>query len=258
MTVALSKSDFIIPDWPAPANVRALFTTRAGGISAGNYASLNLGAHVGDSVESVAENRKRFIELLPASPAWLNQVHGAQVVRAEDVLAIGVGRPADASVAATVSAPCVVLVADCLPVLFADTNGRCVAAAHAGWRGLNAGVLEATVAAMALRPIDIMAWLGPAIGPQVFEVGAEVREAFLANANDDYKITEKAFTPRGTAYPGKFLADIYALARIRLMRAGVSQVYGGGFCTVTDNKRFFSYRRDGQSGRMAGVIWLSS
>jgi polyphenol oxidase len=256
--VALSKSDFIIPDWPAPANVRALFTTRAGGISAGNYASLNLGAHVGDSAESVAENRKRFTELLPAPPAWLNQIHGTQAVRAEDVLASGVGPPADAGVATNASAPCVVLVADCLPVLFADTNGQCVAAAHAGWRGLNAGVLEATLAAMALKPADIMVWLGPAIGPQAFEVGAEVREAFLANANDDYKITGKAFTPRGAEHPEKFLADIYALARIRLTRAGVSQIYGGGFCTVTDSKRFFSYRRDGQSGRMAGVIWLSS
>jgi polyphenol oxidase len=255
---ALSPSDLILPDWPAPANVRALFTTRAGGISTGNYASLNLGAHVGDTVESVTENRRRFAELLPTSPAWLNQIHGAQVVRAEDVLANGPGPPADASVATTAHTPCVVLVADCLPVLFADTKGRYVAAAHAGWRGLNAGVLEATIAAMALNPGDIMAWLGPAIGPRAFEVGAEVRDAFLAHAGGDYAATANAFAPRGAGYPGKFLADIYTLARIRLVRAGVSQVYGGGFCTVTDSKRFFSYRRDGRSGRMAGAIWLSS
>jgi polyphenol oxidase len=254
----LSPSDFIVPDWPAPANLHALFTTRAGGVSTGNYASLNLGAHVGDTAESVAENRRRFAELLPASPAWLNQIHGAQVVRAEDVLASGLGPPADASVAITAGAPCVMLVADCLPVLFAGTKGQCVAAAHAGWRGLNAGVLEATIAAMALNPGDIMAWLGPAIGPRAFEVGGEVRDAFLASANYDYAATENAFAPRGAGNPGKFLADIYTLARIRLKRAGVSQIYGGGFCTVTDSERFFSYRRDGQSGRMAGVVWLSS
>jgi polyphenol oxidase len=253
---SLSDADLLFPDWPAPARVGAMFTTRNGGVSEGRYASLNLGAHVGDASALVAENRRRFTQLLPGMPAWLNQVHGAQVARAEDVIANGAGPAADASVATSVHAPCVVLVADCLPVLFADTQGTCVAAAHAGWRGLNDGVLEATVASMTANPGDIVAWLGPAIGPRAFEVGAEVRDAFLVNARDDEDATVQAFLPREAAYPDKYFADIYALARIRLARAGVTQIYGGGFCTVTDSRRFFSYRRDGKTGRMAAGIWL--
>jgi polyphenol oxidase len=251
-----SALDLIVPNWPCPPNIRAFFTTRQGGVSEGAYASLNLGAHVGDTPAAVAENRLRLATLLHSTPTWLNQVHGTQVVAAEDVLLAQGMPPADASVARTPGTPALVLVADCLPVLFTDLRGTCVAAAHAGWRGLCAGVLEATVAAMPVPPHELMSWFGPAIGPTAFEVGAEVREAFLTAAGEGHELTDAAFKPRGAAHPGKYLADIYALARIRLRNVGVTQIYSGDFCTVSDHVRFFSYRRDGQCGRMAAAIWM--
>jgi YfiH family protein len=235
----------IRPDWPAPANVRALMTTRVGGVSGGPWASLNLGDHVGDDPAHVAANRVLLRGALPGEPGWLRQVHGARVVETggDDI-------EADARFSRTPGQVCAVLTADCLPVLFCDHTGRVVAAAHAGWRGLAGGVLEATVAAMAVPPDDILAWLGAAIGPYAFEVGDDVRAAFLAQHSE----TAAAFAPQGA--PGKWLADLYALARIRLARAGVTAVYGGGRCTFSEADAFFSYRRDGVTGRMAALVWL--
>lgn len=235
------------PDWPAPAHVIAAVSTRRGGVSYGAYASLNLGSHVGDEPEAVAENRRRFAAAagLAAAPAWLNQVHGCGVVAAGG----SEQASADACWSRTPGTACAVLTADCLPVLFVDRAGSCVAAAHAGWRGLAAGVLEATIAALPAAPQQLMAWLGPAIGPAAFQVGSEVRAAFTAVAAED----AVAFVPDGE----RWLADIYQLARARLARAGVPAVYGGGLCTVSDAERFFSHRRDGLSGRFASVISLA-
>lgn len=234
----------IRPDWPAPANVRALMSTRAGGVSATPWASLNLGDHVGDDPAHVAANRAHLREALPAEPAWLKQVHSARVVEA------GGGEiEADACFTRVPGQVCAVLTADCLPVLFCDRAGSVVAAAHAGWRGLAGGVLEAAVDAMAVPPDEILAWMGAAIGPHAFEVGEDVREAFLAQHAD----AARAFVPQ--CAPGKWLVDIYALARIRLTHAGVLTVSGGGRCTFSESDTFFSYRRDGVTGRMAAVIW---
>jgi polyphenol oxidase len=243
--------DWIVPDWPAPANVRAVMTTRAGGISAPPYDSFNAAAHVGDDAAAVAENRRRLRQWLPAEPLWLNQVHGCDVVSE-----CGAETPAaDAAVAFQANAVRAVLTADCLPVLFCDRSGGVVAAAHAGWRGLAGGVLEATVAAMRVSPDSIMAWLGAAIGPEAFEVGDEVRENFVSQ----HPLSAIAFRPAlpGTldGAPRKWLADLYVLARIRLAGCGVTQVHGGGFCTWRDEKRFYSYRRAAQTGRMASLIW---
>lgn len=239
---------WIVPDWPAPASVKALSTTRAGGVSAAPYLSLNLGTHVGDLPERVAENRAHVRRLLPAEPCWLNQVHGSGVV---DVALITGVPDADAAVSRKPGAVCVVMTADCLPVLLCDRGGRVVAAAHAGWRGLHGGVIEATVSAMGVAPSDLLVWLGPAIGPDAFEVGDEVREAFISQ----YAKSADAFRP--VAQSGKWLADIYLLARQRLLRLGVTGVYGGGACTVRDVERFFSYRRDGVTGRMGSFVWLA-
>jgi YfiH family protein len=236
---------WLIPDWPAPANVRAACTTRRGGSSQGAFAALNLAAHVGDDPEAVARNRAelRAVLELPSEPVWLEQVHGTEVIDA--------GRPAprraDASFTGVPGVVCAVLTADCLPVLLCDSAGSCVAAVHAGWRGLAAGVLENAVAALDVP--DLMAWLGPAIGPQAFEVGAEVRQAFVA----PHPESAPAFT---AGEEGKWRADLYQLARFALRRAGVNDVYGGGWCTHGDPERFYSYRRDGVTGRMASVIWL--
>lgn len=245
----MSAACWIHPDWPAPATVRALSTTRLGGCSPMPYDSLNLGGHVGDEPTLVAANRAVLRAELPAEPLWLNQVHGIDVV---DVAAEHAGVPdADAAVSRTPGKVCVVMTADCLPVLLCDRAGTVVGAAHAGWRGLLNGVIEATVAKMAVAPSEVLAWLGPAIGPQAFEVGDEVRAAFLALD----PAAEAAFRP--AAQPGKWLADIYLLARQRLARLGVHAVHGGDACTVTDKGRFFSYRRDGTTGRMASLIWLA-
>lgn len=234
------------PDWPAPERVRAAVTTRRGGVSAPPFASLNLGDHVGDTADAVVENRRRLLNSLGLDrpPAWLNQVHGRRVVPAEEA-------PAQADGAWTASAglACVVLTADCLPVLFCDDAGSVVAAAHAGWRGLADGVLEAVVDALPVAPERLLAWLGPAIGPSAFEVGEEVRERFLGVDPG----AEAAFLPSAG---GRWLADLYALARQRLAGAGVERISGGGFCTYRDRAQFYSYRRDGRTGRMAALVWL--
>lgn len=236
----------ILPDWPASVRVKGLMTTRAGGVSQAPWAGLNLGDHVGDDPEHVAANRARLRQQLPNEPAWLRQVHSARVVET--------GREpnpeADAAFTRQPVQVCAVLTADCLPVLFCDRAGSVVAAAHAGWRGLAGGVLEATVAAMQVPPGEVLAWMGAAIGPQAFEVGDEVREAFVAQHDE----TSEAFVPQPA--PGKWLADIYRLARIHLNRAGVQAIYGGGRCTFNESDAFYSYRRDGVTGRMASLIWL--
>lgn len=239
--------EWVIPHWPAPARVRAYTTTRAGGVSAGAYAALNLAAHVGDDPAAVEENRRRLRTHLPDEPLWLTQVHGHAVVRAEDAAE---GAEADAAFTRRAGRVCAVLTADCLPVLLCNDVGTVVCAVHAGWRGLAGGVIEAAVRAMNEPPPRLLAWLGPAIGPQAFEVGAEVREVFLASHAE----ASQAFRPSVNA--GKFLADIYQLARIRLAARGVGAVYGGGFCTVSD-ARFYSYRRAARTGRFASLIWLA-
>ncbi|HSJ81051.1 MAG TPA: peptidoglycan editing factor PgeF [Thiobacillus sp.] len=237
----------ILPDWPAPARVKCLMTTRAGGVSQAPWDSLNLGDHVGDDPAHVAANRARLRRQLPAEPGWLRQVHSARVVE----LGREPNREADAALTRQPAQVCAILTADCLPVLLCDRAGSVVAAAHAGWRGLANGVLEATVAAMNVPPGEVLAWMGAAIGPQAFEVGDEVREAFIAQ----HAAASGAFVSQPA--PGKWLADIYRLARIRLSHAGVKAVYGGGRCTFTEANRFYSYRRDGVTGRMASLIWLA-
>lgn len=237
-------SDLLVPDWPAPANVHARVTTRAGGASTGPWRGLNLATHVGDDPAHVALNRAWLRSQLPAEPVWLEQVHGTDCVVAEHAAPACV---ADASVSFEAFCICTVMTADCLPVLFCSHDGKVVAAAHAGWRGLLAGVLENTMQAMHNPPTALMAWLGPAIGPQKFEVGAEVRALFVAQ--------DEAAADAFVAHGDKWLADIYALARLRLRKAGVEAIYGGGLCTVSDAERFYSYRRDGATGRMASLIW---
>ncbi|MCG9082710.1 peptidoglycan editing factor PgeF [Laribacter hongkongensis] len=235
--------------WPAPARVRTLITTRDGGVSLAPYASLNLGQHVGDDPAAVAENRARLRACLPAEPFWLNQVHGIGVQEA-CADAPDVPPDADAGFTRQPGVVCAVMTADCLPVLLADRSGSVVAAAHAGWRGLCNGIIEATIARMAVPASDILAWLGPAIGPDAFEVGPEVRTAFMAH--DPTAASAFAAIP-----DGKYLADIYLLACQRLNACGVTEVHGGDACTVTERERYFSYRRDGRTGRMASLIWLA-
>jgi len=240
--------EFIVPDWPAPPNVGALSTTRQGGCGSGPYDSFNLATHVGDSADVVAANRHSLRAHVPGAPLWLCQVHGTRCV---DLATADAGVAADAGLARAAGYACAVLTADCLPVLLCDDQGSVVAAAHAGWRGLEAGVIETTVAAMGVPAARIMAWLGPAIGPAAFEVGDEVRTAFL-RADDG---AAQAFVAHGA---DKWLCDLYALARLRLARLGVERVSGGGFCTHGERERFFSYRRDGDTGRMASLVWLNS
>ena len=240
----------LIPDWGgerAPPGVRALVTTRTSlqGRSVAPYACCNLAGHVGDDPAAVAANRAQLRALLPAEPLWLNQVHGVVVASAETDAP---GVDADASVARSPGRVCAVLTADCLPLLLAARDGAVVAAAHAGWRGLADGVIEASVAAMGRPGGELCAWLGPAIGPAAFEVGDEVRAAFCRH---DARAAA-AFVAHGA---GKWLCDLYALARQRLAALGVTQVSGGGLCTCGDAQRFYSYRRDGTTGRMASLIW---
>lgn len=237
---------WLTPDWPAPAWVKACVTTRAGGVSQAPFDSFNLGAHVGDEVAAVAQNRHSLIARLNCQPAWLQQVHGTVVADADPSAVV----EADASWTATAGIACTVMTADCLPALFCDRAGTRVAAAHAGWRGLVNGVLEATLDALAVPAEEVLVWLGPAIGPQAFEVGGEVREAFMAVQPE----ADQAFVPSINA--GKYMADIYQLARLRLAARGVTAVYGGGFCTVSD-PRFFSYRRSARTGRFASLVWLA-
>ena len=241
------------PDWPAPDRVRAVSTTRVGGVSVPPWNSLNLGSHVEDNPEHVQENRRRLAESLKLGSArigWLNQVHGTAVVELTPNN-VGQSAEADASYTRHPGIACAILTADCLPVILADREGTVVGAAHCGWRSLCGGVIENLVSEMAVAPETLQAWLGPAIGPDSFEVGPEVREAFLEH---DPKAAQ-SFKAEG-ARPGHFMADIYALATLRLNHLGVSSVTGGGLCTVQDSDRFFSYRRDGQTGRMATLVWL--
>lgn len=245
----MTEPQFILPDWPAPANVRAAVTTRTGGVSHAPYDSFNLATHVGDDPVTVHENRTRLRATLalPAEPVWLKQVHGVVVV---DAAQGGAEPEADGAFAAQPGAVCAALTADCLPVLLCNRAGTKVAALHAGWRGLAGGVIEAGAKAMGIPGNELLAWLGPAIGPMAFEVGPEVRATFVQH---DAQATQ-AFR---AAREGKYLADIYLLARLRLQGLGVAAVHGGGFCTVTERARFFSYRRDGDTGRMAALIWLA-
>ena len=245
----IGPEDIIVPDWPAPRGVKAFFTTRRGGVSEGKFANLNLGAQVGDDCVAVAENRRRLDALLPVKPIWLNQVHGIAVHTFSGDAADS-APVADAAMTSQRNRPCAVLVADCLPLLFCDTGSTCVAATHAGWRGLSAGVIESTVEAMPVAPRKLIAWLGPAIGARVFEVGGDVVEAFAKHE----PASRRAFEPIA-GKDGKYLADIFALARQRLAAAGVEQIFGGGDCTFSAPERFFSHRRDGRSGRMAAIVW---
>lgn len=257
MSQRMSRLPLLSADWAAPATVHAVVTTRQGGTSPAPWDSLNLGTHVGDDRERVEANRALLLSALQEkapceSPQWLNQVHGVRVVEAEaDSLQRARYVPdADAVTTTLPGVPCVVMTADCLPVFFCDREGHRVAVAHAGWRGLCDGVLEATVACFA-DPSRVLVWMGPAIGPERFEVGDEVRAAFVSH---DAQAVD-AFSP--SPHAGRWLADIYLLARQRLQAAGVVHIHGGGLCTVSDPGRFFSYRRDGQTGRMASVIWKS-
>jgi YfiH family protein len=270
---------FITPDWPAPPGVRAAFTLRTGGVSVAPYDSLNLGARIGDLPEAVAENRQRVREKLrlPAEPVWLEQVHGTEVVElgagvpsasrvagalgvegtAALLRAAGAGTPrppditpcADASIARRAGWVCAIRVADCMPVLFAAHDGSAVGAAHAGWRGLAGGVLEATIRQLGVPASKLIAWMGPAIGPRHFEVGDDVWAAFMGVDAD----SASAFVANAR---GRWQCDLYALARLRLNALGVSATYGGGWCTFAEADRFFSYRRDGQCGRMAALVWI--
>ena len=238
--------NWIKPDWPLPPHVHAATTLRSGGVSVGGYAGLNPASHVNDAPEHVLTNRQIIREMLdlPSEPVWLQQVHGVQVVKADQV----VGVPeADASYTDQGRIVCSVMTADCLPVLFCGDNGEVLAAAHAGWRGLQAGVIKNTLLAMKCSQISV--WLGPAIGPDNFEVGDDVLNAFVTQIPK----AENAFNAKS---PDKWLANIYQLARLQLAELGIDQVFGGEYCTVADPQRFYSYRRDGAAtGRMASLIW---
>ncbi|MGF6147054.1 Laccase domain protein yfiH [Kingella potus] len=247
--VGLHAADglFLHAGWPAPANVKTLVSTRRGGISQAPYASLNVGAHVGDLPAHVAHNRALVQAAVPVPLAWLDQSHSTAAVPAAAALSSPL--QADASFDCSGTAACAVMTADCLPVLFCTADGRCVAAAHAGWRGLAHGVLQNTIAAMNADPAGILAYLGPAIGPDAFEVGQDVSDAFCRTD----PAAGSAFSDIGG---GKYLADIYALATRILRREGITQIYGDGRCTVLERDTFFSHRRDGQTGRMVSAVWL--
>lgn len=247
--------NFIQPDWPAPAGIQACSTLRypegvnADSLSGGVFSGLNLGDHVGDSARQVQANRQLLGNELPHQPVWLNQVHGTEVVNVRHAQQ---GQEADAAVAYAANPGagiCAVMTADCLPVLLCDMRGKAISAVHAGWRGLLNGVLENAVSAMGDRPHMVMAWLGPAIGPKAFEVGAEVVQAFTG----EQAAAAECFTQIDDSH---WLADIYALARLRLQMVGVRDIYGGEHCTYTEADKFYSYRRDGQTGRMASLIWF--
>jgi polyphenol oxidase len=247
----------ITPEWPAPARVRCAFTLRSGGVSVAPHDSLNVGAHVGDAVEAVGENRRRVRDYLrlPAEPVWLQQVHGIDVVDLDGLegppgadTEVGTAR-GDAVVTRVGGCVCVIQVADCMPVLFAARDGSVVGASHAGWRGLAGGVLERTVQTSGMRPAELIAWLGPTISQQHFEVGDDVRTAFVSGDSG----ATTAFTSNTR---GRWQCDLYALARRRLAALGVSDVFGGEWCTYADAVKFFSFRRDGHCGRMAALIWL--
>jgi YfiH family protein len=259
---------FIAPEWESIQGVHALMTTRVGGVSVAPWDSLNLGVHVGDNPASVLDNRQKVRKdgSLPSEPVWLDQVHGTSVVELDagntpriantsEQLMQSPRPRADASVTRQRGVVCAIQVADCMPVLFAARDASVVGAAHAGWRGLASGVLGATVSAMNTPPEQVLAWMGPSIGPDHFEVGDDVVAAFRDTAaRTDAAQTEAAFKRKAN---GKWLCDLYALARLRLATLGITSVSGGGWCTFKDSQRFFSYRRDGQTGRMAALIWLT-
>lgn len=236
---------WLTPEWPAPANIHAATTLRVGGVSCGVYSSLNPAMHVGDDTDLVKQNRQIIKDLLglPGDPVWLDQIHSNRAVQAVTTEPL---QQADASYTAESGIVCAVMTADCLPLLVCSADGSQVAAIHGGWRGLLTGVIGNTVSAM--QDSDLLVWLGPAIGSDCFEVGAEVRDAFLEKS----AAFLSAFKPQSN---GKWLADIYQLARIDLGMLGIDKVYGGGFCTGTEQERFYSYRRDKQTGRMATLIW---
>lgn len=238
----------LTPDWPAPLNVKAVSTTRQGGFSQAPFDSMNVGTHVGDDASVVKKNRDQLKQLinLPNSPLWLEQVHGTDVIHTSSWQK---SSQADAIYSDQPNQVCAIMTADCLPVLFTDRQGTQVAAAHAGWRGLLNGVLENTVSQFSGAREDILVWLGPAIGPSQFEVGQEVYAAFTAYSQD----AKQAFKVSDQTH---YLADIYLLAKQRLSALGITQIYGGDFCTVTEKQRFFSYRRDGITGRMVSLIWI--
>ena len=238
--------EWLVPDWPAPPNIRAFVTTRAGGVSEGDYASMNLGLSSGDAAERVQRNRDIARAELPSDPVYMRHLHGTGVALLDAVA--GTPVTADAAVCATPGRVAAVLTADCMPLLLADRKGERVAAVHAGWRGMAAGVVENAVDAMGVPPAEVIAWMGPTIGPDAFEVGPEVREAFVAR--------DAAAAAAFRAHtPGKFMADLYQLARMRLAARGVTAAFGGGFCTFHETGRFFSYRRVAKSGRMGAFIW---
>jgi YfiH family protein len=244
------RESLIWADWPAPSNVKACVSTRYGGVSTGLYDSFNMGDHVGDEPSRVIKNRAKLLHLagLKNVGQWLRQVHGIHVVDAKDDGAV---REGDAVYTSSRQLPCVVMTADCLPVFFTDKLGSVVAVAHAGWRGLASGVLEETLRSMQVPADQVMAWMGPAIGRHYFEVGPEVRRAFMEHDLESDQAFKADYNSQG-----KYFADLYALAKIRLNKAGCTQVYGGDFCTWKDN-RFYSYRKEGTTGRMASVIWLT-
>ena len=242
----LNKSDLTIPNWPAPSNVHAIQTTRQGGFSDAPFHSLNLGAHVQDHPITVVKNRQLLDQFVPSEPVWLNQVHGTNVI---DAALSSCVQDADASFTTQSNVVCVTMTADCLPVLLCDKQGTAVAAIHAGWRSLCDGVIENTILAMGLKADDLLAWLGPAIGPDAFEVGAEVRQAFIEKDTN----ATLAFKP----HADKWLANLYLLATQRLNNVGIKAIYGGGDCTYSSPERYFSFRRDGMTGRMATMIWLA-
>lgn len=246
-----------MPEWPAPRAVHACTTTRHGGVSVAPFEAMNLAAHVGDNEHAVCENRRQLVEILdlPKEPVWLSQVHGSCVVNAANITA-STTPVADAVYSDCPDQVCAVLTADCLPLLLCDHMGTCVAAVHAGWRGLAAGVIESTITALKIAPQELMAWMGPAIGPQSFEVGDEVREIFLYHN----RAAAGAFMPstrQAEPTSPHWFADIYQLARLRLAALGVQNIYGGNFDTFSDT-RFYSYRRDGVIGRMATLIWIDA
>jgi len=242
----------LFPHWPAPDNVHAVSTLRSGGVSTGSYQGLNLGEHVGDAPDCVNENRRRLQQALqlPSAPVWLSQVHGTTVIDAARPGITSENPQADAALTGEPGIVCAVLTADCLSLLFCDRQGTHVAAAHAGWRGLADGIIERTFEALGVPATELLVWMGPAIGAEVFEVGAEVRERFIRHD----PASRQAFVP---ADQGRYLADITLLARQRLQGLGVDAIYGGQWCTYTQPQAFYSYRRDGVTGRMASLIWMS-
>jgi hypothetical protein len=245
----MNSNSLILPDWPAPQSIKAFSTTRIGGFSSPPYEGFNLGTHVGDEPANVVTNRDYLVNLalLPESPRWLNQVHSTRVINSHDWQ---LNSDADAIVSQHINHICTIMTADCLPVLLCNKQGNTVAAIHAGWRGLAAGVIEKTITQFGGDPQDILVWLGPAIGPQQFEVGPDVYQTFIQH---DVKASQAFKQTDATHY----LANIYLLAKQRLTALGIEAIFGGDLCTATDQRRFFSYRRDHITGRMASIIWIS-